>query len=531
MLASGYFAWATLCTLIFGGGSILPLVHHFLCFVVYLITLRPFLHHTGNVFLLWHASTLVLDAHSVGKILGAPSSGANRTLRLLHPAVFFVVRIAIGLPLSARFMIDMARLLWMGNAHSNAQVWFMIAVNVFINILNLAWLLDRRFSACNVAPGGGVNFFEATLKYKTSTSFNNLKNLGDERRARKPKAPKFLQASRALLLLLVVVGGFFIVMGSNFTVDAPDVNKYSDVLFGDEYREKSAIAAGRAKNLVEELNGEFKNLTRTIEKNWNVSSPVFDVVISGGGFRGQYAGGVLSVLTLLEKQGVLRIERWAGTSIGACTAASFAMGVDYEDFFRVPYAWQGVWQKREFWKGGPVVREMMKHTLKGDQVHVELTEKLSVSITVFDGLWPRNVLVNKFKSKEELIEALVAGASIPLFTGHPFFGKWKGKVALDGGITLNTPTFKDARNAQLVINLGYVKYPIAHTFGPLDPNHEVRMTNDYEKKNDCLISSHLITSHHITSHHMFPNHSTPMSTIRFTRRRDWHTRDKTTLLD
>jgi hypothetical protein len=118
---------------------------------------------------------------------------------------------------------------------------------------------------------------------------------------------------------------------------------------------------------------------------------------------------------------------------------------------------------------------MMKHTWPGDEVHVELSERLSISITVFDGLWPRNVLVNKFESKEELIEALVAGASIPLFTGHPFFGKWKGKVAMDGGVTLNTPTFKDARNAQLVINLGYVKYPIAHTFGPLDPNHEVRI--------------------------------------------------------
>lgn len=474
--ASGYFAWATLCTLLFGGRSILPLCHHFLCFIVYLITLRPFLHHTGNVFLLWHASTLVLDAHSVGKILGAPSSGANRTLRLLHPAIFFVVRIAIGLPLSIRFMIDMARLLWMGNAHSNAQVWFVIVVNVFMNVLNLAWLLNNRIYACSVTPAKGMNFFETTLKYKTSTSFNDLKKLGEERGRRKPKASKFLQASRVLLVLVVLVGGFFIVMGGGgFVVDAPDINRYSDVLFGDEYREKSTVAARRAKSLVEELNGEFRNLTRTIEKNLNVSSPVFDVVISGGGFRGQYAGGVLSVLTLLEKQGVLRIERWAGTSIGACTAASFATGVDYEDFFRVPYAWQGVWQRSEFWKGGQVVREMMKHTLPGDEVHVELTERLSISITVFDGLWPRNVLVNKFESKEELIEALVAGASIPLFTGHPFFGKWKGKVAMDGGVTLNTPTFKDARNAQLVINLGYVKYPIAHTFGPLDPNHEVRI--------------------------------------------------------
>jgi len=145
--------------------------------------------------------------------------------------------------------------------------------------------------------------------------------------------------------------------------------------------------------------------------------------------------------------------------------------MDYESFFRVPYAWQGVWQKQEFWKGGPVVREMMKHTLPGDDVHEYLSDKLSVSITVFE-LWPRNVLVNKFNTKDEVVDALVAGASIPGFTGNPIFERWQGKVAMVGGVTLNTPIFQDGRNPQLVINLGYVKYPVAYTFGPLDPNHE-----------------------------------------------------------
>mmetsp|Transcript_10849 Transcript_10849/g.28955 ORF Transcript_10849/g.28955 Transcript_10849/m.28955 type:complete len:260 (-) Transcript_10849:2083-2862(-) len=61
----------------------------------------------------------------------------------------------------------------------------------------------------------------------------------------------------------------------------------------------------------------------------------FDVVVSGGGFRGQYAGGVLSILQLLEQRGLINIKRWAGSSIGACTAAHFASGNDFESFFKV----------------------------------------------------------------------------------------------------------------------------------------------------------------------------------------------------
>ena len=57
--------------------------------------------------------------------------------------------------------------------------------------------------------------------------------------------------------------------------------------------------------------------------------------LPSGGFRGQYAGGVLSILQLLEQRGLINIKRWAGSSIGACTAAHFASGNDFESFFKV----------------------------------------------------------------------------------------------------------------------------------------------------------------------------------------------------
>ncbi|GMH69065.1 hypothetical protein TrLO_g10656 [Triparma laevis f. longispina] len=570
-VASGYFFWASFTTLLFGSKSnpkhtVLPFLHHISCAFIFLFTLRPFLHHYGNVFLMFQGSTLVLDLHSVGRIIGAPSSGTNRTLRIIHPFVFFLVRICIGIPISFFFLGDMFRLVAVRGGHSYFEIAFMVFFNVLINVLNIYWFANNIIEggegstrpeyatgSCSVSvkekpvrssvsvrnrvdevwlkkltvpllkaeilkiddeaeikglrkgdlqslirdlsEGGSgdkkdgereppetklmapvaTNWFETQYVYKKSSSFSDLKNANKHspRAAHiKSRTPASLKALRAFLLLAAMVSAFVITRHGNFIVAPSDVRNYSSVLNGDQGRETSAFAAKRAKSKVDDLLGEFRNLTKSIQNNLGTENNKFDVVISGGGFKGQYAGGVLGVFALLEKEGIIEIDRWAGASIGACTAASFATGVDFESFFRVPYAWQGVWTLREFWKGGPVVREMMRQTLPAEDAHVTLSGKLFVSVTTFDGLMPKNELISQFDSKDDLIDALVAGSSIPGFTGEPFLNKWKGKIAMDGGATLNTPIFEDRKNPQIVINLGYVPYATGFTFSPTDPNHE-----------------------------------------------------------
>ena len=115
---------------------------------------------------------------------------------------------------------------------------------------------------------------------------------------------------------------------------------------------------------------------------------------------------------------------------------------------------------------------MMEQTLPSETAHLTLSDKLFVSVTTFDGIMPKNSLISKFDTKSDLIDALVAGSSIPGFTGEPFLNTYKGKIAMDGGATLNTPIFEDRKNPQIVINLGYVKYATGFTFSPTDPNHE-----------------------------------------------------------
>jgi len=106
-----------------------------------------------------------------------------------------------------------------------------------------------------------------------------------------------------------------------------------------------------------------------------------------------------------------------------------------------------------------------------------------ISITQFDGIWPQNTLVSEFTSKTDLIDAFAASASIPFFTANPLWSTFRGKAAIDGGFTNNTPIFHDKKNAQLVINLGYASYPLAYTIQPADANHETLV---YEGMDDIV---------------------------------------------
>merc|ERR1719419_1065063 len=104
--------------------------------------------------------------------------------------------------------------------------------------------------------------------------------------------------------------------------------------------------------------------------------------------------------------------------------------------------------------------------------HEKLSGKLFVSLTTFNGFRPINELVSEFETKSEFLDALSAGGAIPFFTGEPLTSRYKGRIAIDGGFTLNTPIFTDGKNPQILINLGYVDYPMRYTLSPLDKNHD-----------------------------------------------------------
>lgn len=72
--------------------------------------------------------------------------------------------------------------------------------------------------------------------------------------------------------------------------------------------------------------------------------------------------------------------------------------------------------------------------------HFRVSGKLHISLTrVHDG---KNVIVSTFDSREELIQALLASAFIPIFSGI-IPPKYKGVRYMDGGYSDNLPTLDE----------------------------------------------------------------------------------------
>ena len=137
-VAGGYFLWAT-CVSLYYKGSIVAVVQNGVQCGISVLALHPFLHRVGNVFLLTQASNLVLDMYGCGRLLVRRKSYAYLFLRVIHPCVFFTVRIGIALPVSFFFLKDMVYLVQTGQAHDEWTVYFYIVSNIVMNLLNLYW--------------------------------------------------------------------------------------------------------------------------------------------------------------------------------------------------------------------------------------------------------------------------------------------------------------------------------------------------------------------------------------------------------
>jgi len=241
------------------------------------------------------------------------------------------------------------------------------------------------------------------------------------------------------------------------------LSQFEQALHGDVKRDLTNKSVRHLEHAVKELvaSGQKLRLQGDI-----------DVVISGGGFRGQYAGGVIGVLVLLQEQGFLRIQRWSGTSVGALTAASFASGAPFEEFIRIPYAWAAVWQPKRFWESHRIIREKLHVVMPSDDEHKKANGKVYVHMTQFTP-WPQSRVVSNFSSRQMYFDALAASSTVPGFSGNPLLSRFEGVISGDGGFTMNLPIFRDGLRTQLVINLGFIQLGALYTFAPLDPNPEV----------------------------------------------------------
>ncbi|XP_075235220.1 brummer [Lycorma delicatula] len=86
-----------------------------------------------------------------------------------------------------------------------------------------------------------------------------------------------------------------------------------------------------------------------------------------------------------------------------------------------------------------VLLEGLKKVLPED-AHLRVNGKLHISLTrVYDG---KNVLVSEFSSKDDLLQALLASAFVPIFSGL-IPPKFHGVRYIDGGFSDNLPTLDE----------------------------------------------------------------------------------------
>ncbi|KAM3609661.1 uncharacterized protein V6R79_018236 [Siganus canaliculatus] len=171
-----------------------------------------------------------------------------------------------------------------------------------------------------------------------------------------------------------------------------------------------------------------------LDSPWNIS-------FAGCGFLGIYHVGVASCLLEQAPFLVQNAKHIYGASAGALTATALVTGVCLGDAGASIIDTAKQARKRFLGPMHPsfnlvkIVRHMLRRTLPDDSHH-QANGRLGISLTrVTDG---ENVLVSHFNNKEEVVQACVCSAYIPVYCGliPPTL---QGVRYVDGGISDNLP--------------------------------------------------------------------------------------------
>ncbi|XP_075712112.1 patatin-like phospholipase domain-containing protein 2 isoform X2 [Rhinoderma darwinii] len=173
------------------------------------------------------------------------------------------------------------------------------------------------------------------------------------------------------------------------------------------------------------------------ERGWNLS-------FAGCGFLGVYHVGVSSCLQEKAPYLITEATKIYGASAGALNAAALVCGCCLAECCSDVMEVAKEARKRNL---GPLhpsfnLVKILKNGLYRnlpENAHELASGKLCVSLTrVSDG---ENVLVSDFGSKEELIQALICSAFVPIYCGiiPPTF---RGVRYVDGGISNNLPEYE-----------------------------------------------------------------------------------------
>jgi len=164
-----------------------------------------------------------------------------------------------------------------------------------------------------------------------------------------------------------------------------------------------------------------------------------NVSFAGCGFLGLYHVGVASCLKTYAPQ--LYISKVSGASAGSMAALALLADLPLGDMTSQVLKIATEARKCTLGPFSPsfninqILLDGLQNILPED-VHEKINGKLHVSLTkVYDG---KNLLVNQFSSKQEVVDVILASAFIPIFSGW-LPPRYRGIRVIDGGYSDNLP--------------------------------------------------------------------------------------------
>jgi len=150
----GFFLWNMLAENSNAWGGFANLIHHASCVLSFIMVQHPFSPRIACALMLFEASTPALCTFNTLRNLGLEDTAVYRISRVLFAVLFFVFRLALGIPLTLLWYMDMYALANDPQRQVHSTTIFNISLFLPIPFLGVQfywfWLIAR--AACRKGP-------------------------------------------------------------------------------------------------------------------------------------------------------------------------------------------------------------------------------------------------------------------------------------------------------------------------------------------------------------------------------------------
>ena len=208
------------------------------------------------------------------------------------------------------------------------------------------------------------------------------------------------------------------------------------------------------------------SIDQTLHSRYLPHPMEIDVVISIGGFYGFFMIGVDKILKKLEHSNKLKIQRYAGSSVGAICAVCMACHISGETLIHM---YNRLSQSPNYFR--KLRQELL--TLLPTDAYLRCTNRVFIHITQIGFPYLiRHVIISHFYNNEDLVDAMMASSNMPFIISPQLVYKYRDGYYIDGCFSRFLPIFKDQRHPQLLVKLYHIQYHGPFCYCPKDPSIE-----------------------------------------------------------